>query len=528
VKKIKLKSSAKNKQQLNLAQNYLQSGDFLQAEHIYKKILNEQTNNVDIYCNLGFIALKRGKSDEALQYYKKAVRLNPINAASHFNLGVIFQNKGNFEEAISSYQKSLELAPNILTYNNLGSAFQEKGHIEEAIICYRNAIQLDPNYANAYNNLGIALKEKGEFGEAMTCFRKVIELNPQHADAYNNLGSISVFNGNHNESLNHYRKAIQLDPRHAEAHYGLSLTLLSLCRFNEGWTEHEWRWRTKDFSSQRRNYSQPLWDGSAINGRTILLHSEQGLGDSIQFIRYAPVISQMGASVIVECPKELKSLIQRVEGVNKVIMQGEWLPDFDIHCPLLSLPLVFHTTLESIPSKLPYIAVDSVLVQKWGNRLRADNSKLKVGLVWAGNPGHKNDRHRSCSLEIFLPLLQLKGTVFFSLQKGEAAKQTRDLPKDILISDYIEEITDFADTAALMENLDLVISVDTAVVHLAGALGKPVWTLLPFNADWRWMLDREDSPWYSTMRLFRQPSLGDWESVIAKVKDELLGNSVNN
>jgi hypothetical protein len=253
-----------------------------------------------------------------------------------------------------------------------------------------------------------------------------------------------------------------------------------------------------------------------------LLYAEQGLGDTIQFIRYAPLVAQRGADVIVYCQNELTSLIKDMDGIRQVISYGDPLPVFHIHSPLLRLPLIFGTTLENIPTKTPYISVNQALIHKWKEKVKNDTSQLKIGLVWAGIPGHKNDRNRSCSLDIFSPLANIHDTTFYSLQKGDAAEQAKSPPEGLKLVDYTEEIHDFSDTAALIENLDLVISVDTAVAHLSGALNKPVWTLLPFAPDWRWLLNRNDSPWYSTMRLFRQPSHGDWVSVISSVVRELL------
>jgi hypothetical protein len=301
----------------------------------------------------------------------------------------------------------------------------------------------------------------------------------------------------------------------------MSFALLLSGDFKKGWKEYEWRCKCKEATSLRRSFSQPQWDGSNIRGLTILLHFEQGFGDTIQFIRYVPLIAQQGAEVIIWCQEALASLLQNVKGIKQVFVKGKQIPQFDVHCPLASLPFVFDTALESIPAIVPYISVDSLLVQKWFNKIQHDNSKLKIGLVWSGNPRYKADRYRSCSLDTFSPLTQFNEITLYSLQKGEAGEQAENPPEDMKLIDYTEDINDFSDTAALLENLDLIISVDTAVVHLAGALGKSVWTLVPFVPDWRWMLTRKDSPWYPTMRLFRQSSPGDWEPVIDSIEKEL-------
>jgi len=264
-----------------------------------------------------------------------------------------------------------------------------------------------------------------------------------------------------------------------------------------------------------------LWNGSDLTGKTILLHNEQGMGDTMQFVRYAPMVAERGAKIILECQKELISLMRDVKGLSQVVVQGDPLPQFDVHCPLLSLPLVFGTNIGNIPAKVPYIRADSLLVKKWGERIRSDKPIIKVGLVWAGRPGHRKDRYRSLALAEFAPLIGIRGATFYSLQKGTGAVQAKTPPEGMELIDYMDEVGDFSDTAALIENLDLVVSVDTSVAHLAGAMGKPVWTLHAFPPDWRWLLDREDSPWYPTMKLFRQQSPGDWNSVIAALAREL-------
>ena len=289
--------------------------------------------------------------------------------------------------------------------------------------------------------------------------------------------------------------------------------------FKEGWKEYEVWWQLKGIRDF--NIAQPMWDGSDIAGLTILLKFFGGFGDTIQFCRYVSMISQRGAKVILECQKGLASLLKSLNGVGDVIAQGEKIPAFDIFSPLMRVPIIFDTTLETIPAEIPYLSVDSDLAKNWQNKVQNDNSQLKVGLVWRAGSG-VIAQIKSFTLKTYEPLFHLKDITFYSLQKGELEKETKAIINDMGVFDYTEEIRDFADTAALIENMDLIISVDTAVAHLAGALGKLVYTLIPFEPIWQWLLQREDSPWYPTMRLFRQPSHGDWESVIAKVKDELI------
>jgi tetratricopeptide (TPR) repeat protein len=333
------------------------------------------------------------------------------------------------------------------------------------------------------------------------------------------MGFVLQDKGQFRDAMTLYQKALQINPNLAEAHGHMSYILLLFGNFKEGWKEFEWRWKTKKL--QQRNFSQPFWDGSDIQDKSILLHTEQGFGDAIQFVRYVSAVAQRGAKVILECREELLTLFKSLEGVTQVIKYGEQIPEFDVHCPVMSLPLIFSTEVETIPKKVPYIFTEQDLIDSWSKKVTSSSSKLAIGLVWSGNPVYSGDRYRSLSLDMFSPLNQLEQVTFYSLQKGEAAQQAKNPPKGLHLIDYTDEIHDFSDTAALIENLDLVISVDTAVAHLAGALGKPVWTLLPFVPDWRWMLDREDSPWYPSMRLFRQKTYGDWESLIANITIEL-------
>jgi FKBP-type peptidyl-prolyl cis-trans isomerase 2 len=443
-------------------------------------------------------------------------------ADNHFKEGIASQDKGLYDDAINSYHEAIRLNPtHAEAFYNLGVALQKKGNIDHAVVYYEIAIGLNQNLTEAHYNLGVAFKEKGKSDEAVLCFQRVIHLNPDHSGAYYNLGGMHVSEGKYEEAVQCYHKALELKPDYAEAHWNVALINLLHGQFEEGWKGYEWRWKLEGISIQRK-FSRPQWEGSDISGRTILIYAEQGFGDTIQFIRYAPLITQRGARVIVECQKELASLISRVKGVDQVIVQGEPLPDFDVYCPLLSLPLVFNTNIKNIPADIPYIHTDPLLINKWRDKINSDNKKIKIGLSWSGDPAFKSDTIRSCNLEDFSPLAHLESIELYSLQIGQASDQIRNSPGGIHLVDYTDSIHDFADTAAFIANLDLVISVDTAVAHLAGALGWPVWIILPFAPDWRWMLDREDSPWYPTMKLFRQPLKSDWGSVMHRIEDFLL------
>lgn len=542
-------------ERLERAYEYYQGGNLGQAEHICGELLNIEPDNVGVlYClagikyqkknydgaielmkkchklnpsdaevlnNLGLVLQETGQVDEAIVYYEEALYHDPRLCSAHYNLGIAFQRKEQYDKAISCYQRTLECDPDFTdAYYNLGIAFQENGQYDKATDCYQEALRHNPENADLYFNLGISFQKKARIDEAIGFYRKAIALNPGHVDVFNNLGLALTERGEIDQALTCYERALLLDGTYAKTHWNMALTLLLSGNFKQGWKEYEWRWKTDHPIFQPRNFSRPLWDGGDVKGITILLHAEQGFGDTIQFVRYAPLVAERGARVILTCPEELKTLVENVEGVRQVIAYNEKLPEFDTYCPLVSLPLVFDTQLESIPARIPYIKVAPELKEKWSGGIQRDVSQLNVGLVWATGP-RRLAQKKSFPLATFSPLAQFDHIAFYSLQKGEAAKQAQDPPDCMKLIDYTEDIHDFSDTAAFIENLDLVISVDTAVAHLAGALGKPVWTLLPFAPDWRWMLNRGDSPWYPTMRLFRQPSPGDWESVITRVAGEL-------
>ena len=495
-------------------------GHLNEAIKYYQKAIELNTQNADTYFNLGNTLIMKGQLDEAINCYKKAIQYNPNFAAAYNNLGNAFQEQKRYNEAMTHYQIALQISPDLAdAHLNIGNLYLEKGQYNEAITYYQETLKLNPSQFDAYLHLGTVFQKQGKLDEAITCYQKAIKLNPKFAGNYYNLGIAFQDKRLLDEAFGAYRKTIELDPDFAEAHFSISWLNLLLGNFKEGWKGYEWRWKLKE--AYKRNLSQLMWDGSDIKGCVILLHAEQGFGDTIQFIRYAPLVAQRGAKVIVECQKELTPLLKNTEGVYQIVSYGEQLPDFDIQCPLLSLPLVFNTTLESIPAKIPYISPAPLSVEKWKERIKNDKEKITIGLVWAGSTTTRKEGYYSCSLEAFAPFVHLNNITLYSLQKGQVSEQVARLPNGMKLIDYTEEIHDFSDTAAFIQNLDLIISVDTAVAHLAGALGKPVWTLLRFSPEWRWMLDRMDSPWYPTMRLFRQPAPGDWGSVVEKIFNEL-------
>lgn len=443
-------------------------------------------------------------------------------ADAYYRIGVLLQDHNELDEAIKSYEKAIAVDPYMAdAYYNSGVAYQKKGMLQEAIASYQRVLDLNPNHEKANLNFGISLKDMGQYDAAGKYFERAVQINPEYDIAYYNMGNISYFKGRFEEARQLYEKAVAITPEYADAHWNIALIDLLLGNYKDGWKGYEWRWRIEGLDL-KREMSIPLWDGADISGKRLIIVAEQGFGDTIQFVRYIPMVRERGVQVFFQCQKELIPLLQNLRDIHEVCEFGSPLPETDFYCHLLSLPCIFDTTLENIPSSIPYILSFEFQIKKWEERITNNADKLKVGIVWAGNQELARPYYdRSCTLQDFLPLIGSEDVAFYSLQKGDAASELNENPGSSKVIDYTEEIHDFSDTAGLLHNLDLVISVDTAVAHLTGAIGKPVWTLLPFIPDWRWMLDRNDSPWYPTMRLFRQPSPGDWKSVISEVKHEL-------
>jgi tetratricopeptide (TPR) repeat protein len=472
----------------------------------------------EAYSNLGIALQAQGKLDEAAASYRQALAIRPDIPETQNNLGNALREQGRLEDAVACYHAAIALRPGFAeAHNGLGVALQKLWRPDEASACYRRAIDLRPDYSEAHNNLGTALQEQGQPDEAVASIRRALVLRPDFAEAHSSLGTALQEQRRLDEAIACFRRAIALNPDYPDAHTNLGMALLAQGDWTAGWQEYEWRWKTSDFVKTGRAFGQPLWRGEAADGRTVLIHAEQGFGDTLQFCRYLPLVAARGLRVIVEAPGPLVRLLRSMPGVERVVQPGEALPDFDLHCPLLSLPLALGTTLATVPAAVPYLQVDPAQAAVWQARIAGlARSGPRIGLVWAGSPGKVADVRRSLPPERLAPLFGLAGLHFFSLQKdGPAA------PGRFPLTDCMKEMTDFADTAALVVNLDLVISVDTAVAHLAGALGRPVWVLDRYDPCWRWLAGRRDSPWYPTLRIYRQPQPGDWEPVLAQVVRDL-------
>jgi len=479
----------------------------------------------EAYSKLGIALAAESKLDQAIAAFRKSIELNPRSAADHTNLGVVLRTKRMTDEAIAAHRKAIELDPNHATaHNNLGNALRDRGDHHAAIAAFQKAIALNPTYAKALTNLGNALSQIGQLEQAALAHADAIKLAPLLAEAHHNLGVVLTEQHKLEAAIAALRRAIELKPDFAEPHLNLAFILLAQGHFKEGWEEFEWRLKCDEPTEERNSYPQPQWNGEDLRGRTLLIHAEQGAGDTVQFIRYLPQVVALGGTVLVACRAELVPLFTPLAQGCRFISEGQALPPFDMHCPLMSLPGVMGTTLDSIPGAAPYLQADLAAKERW-QQLIGGGSALKVGLGWAGNPEHKTDRLRSMDIAQLAPLARVPGVQFFSLQKRAPGARAQARPPQLPIADWTELRKDFADTASLIASLDLVISVDTAVAHIAGALGKPVWTMLSFAPDWRWLTDRLDSPWYPTMRLFRQKAWGDWGSVISDVADALMNCS---
>jgi tetratricopeptide (TPR) repeat protein/glycosyltransferase involved in cell wall biosynthesis len=471
--------------------------------------------------NLAVALSEQGLLDEALATLQRAIEIQPENADAHNNLGVVFKKQRKLDDAVASFQRAVDCRPNYAqAHSNLGVALGELERFEEALVSLQRAVALKPDFADGHNNLAGGFRNLNRTDEALASAERALALKPTYRDALHNLAIIQGDQDRLEDSIATLRRIVDLTPDHPEGHFGLALALLFAGEFEEGLVEYEWRWRCADFATGRPQFAKPEWDGSPLDGRTILVSAEQGLGDTLQFARFIPRLAASGGRVILMCQRELIRLLQSLECVHELVERGQPLPEFDVHVPLASLPYLFGTRLDTIPASAQYLRADPDLVADWSEKLPVRRG-MRVGIVWGGNPDFKNDRRRSITLDLLAPLARVPGVQLIALQKGSPAAQAATPPEGMSLANLGPMLTDFADTAAVLEQLDLVITVDTSVAHLAGALGRPVWILLHSAPDWRWLRYREDSPWYPSVRLFRQHQLGDWRGVIERVQGAL-------
>jgi len=505
------------------AYSSFQAGDLDRAERLCAGILEYRPEDFDALHLLGVLNFHRHRLVEALRFLSQALRVNAGSADAMSNLGLALHATGRFEEAVAWYRNALRLAPDHpeILYN-LGNTCLELGDIDEALAHFNAVLAKNPGHVGALVNRGNTLLRFNRPLEAIANYDDALAAMPGHPQILTNRGHALRRLDRPLEALAGFEAAITARPEFPEAHFEAAMTRLCLGDFEAGWKAYEWRWRTGAFAGQRRQLQAPLWLADApVAGKTILLHAEQGFGDTIQFIRYAPLLAGQGAKVVCEVQPELLSLLSQLQNVPDitVVARGEPLPAFDLQCPLLSLPLAFGTRPETVPAAIPYLAAPAQRLAEWRDRLPPEG--LRAGFVWSGQPSHKNDANRSIPLARLAGLFENPPVRCFGLQShlrdGDREVLQR-LPNLVHLGDAL---ADFADTAAVIALLDVVVSVDTAVAHLAGALGKPVLILVPYAADFRWLRDRDDSPWYPTAKLLRQPVFGDWDSVIVRLREEL-------
>jgi Flp pilus assembly protein TadD len=464
--------------------------------------------------------------------YRRAVELDPDYADGWFNLGNGLRLSEDLEGAEAAFRRSLELAPSARALQNLGAVLVRREELAEAESCFERLLREEPEHPGALNNLAAIHFARGDTAGALTCFHRALAARPEFTPAHVNLGLHHGRRGELAEAIDAYRGAAAAQPSTYYVHLNLGLTMLLAGLFEDGWREYEWRWRRRGRAAEKRGFDQPLWDGSPLAGESVLLTAEQGLGDMIQFVRYAELVRRRGGVPWAEARPPLRRLFASCDALEGVIVErrgesGEILGGphpqahrFDLQTPLLTLPRLFATDLDSIPARVPYLGAAPALSDEVEARLAAAGDALRVGVVWAGNPSNGMDARRSCPLEHWRPLAAVPGVHLFSLQFGERGRELEEHP-ELGMTDLGPLLGDFYATAAVVRRLDLVVTVDTSMAHLAGALGHPTWTLLAFVPDWRWLMERDDSPWYPSMRLFRQPREGAWGEVMTRVAAEL-------
>jgi len=525
----------------NYALAYLNQGIVLFEIKKYEASLNSfdkaviiKPDYAEAYSNRGDVLKEMRRFDEALASYETAIEYNPGYSDAYFNQAVVLSKLNRFKESLESYNKAIEHnRHHPEAYSNRGNVLKELQLFDEALASYDRAIELNDGYAEAFFNRGVILFELKYFEESLANYNKAIELNRDYAEAHLNRGNVLQEVNKFGEALICYDKAIELNNNYAEAYLNKSLLLLLLQDFEKGWELYEWRWKKLELTSSYRNFSQPLWLGDdSLAKKTILLHAEQGLGDTLQFCRYSSLVKKLGARVLLEVPKSLKELLKDLEGVDELIEAGKQLPTFDYHCPLLSLPLAFKTKLDTIPFSKAYLKADQNKIKYWQKRI-GNLDGLKVGLVWNG--GFRPDQpelwtlnaRRNIPLNTLTQTFRFINVNFFSLQKGDPAEseirghEIEYWPSGNFFN-FADDLVDFSDTAALISNMDLVIAVDTSTAHLAAALGKSTWILNRFDTCWRWLRDRNDSPWYESVKLYRQGEDRHWAPVLELVARDLI------
>ncbi|MBT6274912.1 MAG: tetratricopeptide repeat protein [Chromatiales bacterium] len=493
-----------------------------QAESLYRQILQVDPNQTNALHLLGVIAYQVEQYDVAVELINKALATKPDYVEALNNLGRALQAQGHLNAAAASYRKALTLdCEFIAAHSGLGTILQAQGALDEATNCYQTALSINPNYAEAHNNIGTIHRHQRRLHAAVASYENALSIKPDYALALSNLGAALLALGKPEQAMASLEKAILIEPQQAEARSSLGRAQLLLGDFLAGWDNYAWRRKEKNPATRPPDYEEPLWDGRTLEGKTIFIHPEQGLGDVIQFARYVPLVKAFGGQVFFKVYQSLFRLFQGMQGSDGLLEPDAPLPPFDFHASFLDLPRILQTKLETIPSGVGYLTAEPHLVKKWESRI--GGASFKIGIAWQGNPEGQVDHGRSPPLAHFSNIAADARYRLISLQKNYGLDQIEALRPEMAIETWDNTDKDgaFIDTAAMMMSLDLIITSDTAVAHLAGALGRPVWVVLQFAPDWRWMLNRNDSPWYPSMRLFRQQKAGAWAGVFDELKRAL-------
>jgi tetratricopeptide (TPR) repeat protein len=491
----------------------------LAAYHLQQAQRLEQFDQAEAHNNRSIVLKELGRLDEAVTALRRAIELKPEYVDAHVNLGIVLATQEKYAEAEAVCRRALALAPDhVKALCNVSVALLRQKKFVEAEVAARRFVELAPDSAEAHGNLAVVFADQDRFTEAEDCFQRALAIDPRSVQTHRNMAMLLVRQSKLEAAIEHRAQALAIDPNEVETHFENALGLLQMGQFEAGWREYEWRFRRK--GNEEGNLPRPRWDGSPLFGRTILLRPEQGLGDTMQFVRYAEMVKEQGATVVVECPRSLARLLASCACVDAIVVEGEPRPPYDVHFPLMSLPRMFNTSLENIPDRVPYLAPNTEEFERWTAEL-SGTPALKIGIAWRGSPTNINDRYRSFPLTEFTGIARMPGIQLYSLQMGAGREQLSSFEDPTSIIDLGDRLGDFCETAAIVSNLDLVITCDSAPAHLAGALGVHVWVALPSAPDWRWLVERSDSPWYPTMRLFRQTSLGDWQGVFGRIEQAL-------
>lgn len=501
----------------SLGKELKEMGRHEEAVHAYRTALTFQPDDAGLLYNLGNVLSDLRKPTEALEMYRKAVAIDTLHPGVRNNLGLALEAIGDRAAALESYAHAIQVAPDFgPAHMNLGLALLKEGRLEEAELSCRRAVECAPGSPDALYNLAGILLERDRYGDADRAFAEALRLRPDFAEAWVNRGIGYLLTERGDEAITAFRRAIEIRPAFAEAHLNLAVSLLQQGAYREGWQEYEWRFRTADGRNPRQYAHIPEWDGSTAAGKTLLVYQEQGLGDVLQCVRFLPELFRQGVRVVVACQPSLHPLLECIPAIAQTVAPGERVDGIDLVCPVFSLPRLFNVTPKIIPGNVPYLNVAADAIDRWRRRIYRDRGAVRVGIAWTGNPAHANNRRRSLPEDALRAMRDIPGVEFHSLHTGAQGEQ--GLP---VLHRHEEPLKDLAEVAALMRVLDLVITVDTSFVHLAGGLGVPVWLLLNFGGDWRWMRGRSDSPWYPTLRIFRQPAPGAWPAVLTEVRSAL-------